>query len=1181
MKPIKLTIKGLNSFIEEQVIDFKRLTDKGLFGIFGPTGSGKSTILDAMTIALYGNIAREAKEFINTNCDSLSVSYEFEILHSGERKTYCAERVITKDKTGNYKSKHVTLLEYKDGGKVVIAEGAREVKESIEDILGLTAEDFTRSVVLPQGKFNEFLKLTGKDRRNMLERLFGLERFGHQLGNRIREKRKSINDNLNLVLGRAKTYEEQGISEERYKELKEHFNFLNHRAEEIKREKDNLDKQYEINKNLWVLQQELIEYENKYQEQIRLEPEMEIKRRKLKAAQNAWKVKPFLEAVRDTERNLFDCKKEIENLNAQLQLSSEQLLKKEADYKNILEQREKELPNLIQKETNLVTALERVNKLKDIKAEKDELKKQYIEKKALLDVAIKNADNINNKLNMIQNDKMAIEKRLEELVVDPAYRDDINRMAVLQEEAVKLKAFIEDLKERQLKRNDNIAKFEIDLKEVQTIKEQKFGEIAVAEKKLAKVIELPPPDNKVLFEKKEATYKLDKLIDELKSFKETKEQKGGELEEINKDLQALNFNHQQLSNELKALLERLELVEKHIDDAQKSHIAFELAEKLKEGEACPVCGSMHHPSPAREDSAKLSEKLQLKDELAKAQKELEDRIRKLEVDKELLQKSRDLILANLEPLEAQYKGLELEKLEEERAKADKEFKELTKSIEQWNKEKETLEKNLASEKENKASIEQKEIKLIEQLRAERSAYDETSKDLESNQNKLKPVLEELENLRSLHGIDDVAQAQRQIKLKEQENLNLQKKLKSTNEEIDTLNRQKEDLAKKKSDLEVEMAKITESGREKNTVIGRETEYIKQLTEGKIEREEISTYLEQVQLQKTALIEKEGKLKEELERVKEANRTLNDSVIKATTTSNSLMQQLSQQQERLLQQLKLNEFNSSEEAEKSIIPEELMKVEEEQINAFDSNKNNLKANIDRIKDKLGDNRIEKEQWQQLIDRREEINKAFEENISKKAEAEHKIKEMEINLADYKELLKEKKELEHLSSHVEDIAKLIEGNKFVEFVALNQLKYICIEASRRLKDITSGRYALEIDSGGNFVMRDDFNGGSRRATGTLSGGETFLTSLCLALALSSQIQLKGSAPLEFFFLDEGFGTLDSDLLDTVMDSLEKLYSDRLSVGIISHVEEIKSRVPIRLLVEPAKHGIRGSKVKIELS
>ncbi|OJT84637.1 hypothetical protein BM534_19845, partial [Clostridioides difficile] len=72
---------------------------------------------------------------------------------------------------------------------------------------------------------------------------------------------------------------------------------------------------------------------------------------------------------------------------------------------------------------------------------------------------------------------------------------------------------------------------------------------------------------------------------------------------------------------------------------------------------------------------------------------------------------------------------------------------------------------------------------------------------------------------------------------------------------------------------------------------------------------------------------------------------------------------------------------------------------------------------------------------------------------------------------------------------------------------------MEASKRLDGITKGRYALEIDSTLNFVMRDNFNGGERRSIDTLSGGETFLTSLSLALALSSQIQLKGSAPLEF--------------------------------------------------------------------
>ena len=86
------------------------------------------------------------------------------------------------------------------------------------------------------------------------------------------------------------------------------------------------------------------------------------------------------------------------------------------------------------------------------------------------------------------------------------------------------------------------------------------------------------------------------------------------------------------------------------------------------------------------------------------------------------------------------------------------------------------------------------------------------------------------------------------------------------------------------------------------------------------------------------------------------------------------------------------------------------------------------------------------------------------------------------------------------------------------------------------------------------------------------------MSLALALSSHIQLKGNAPLEFFFLDEGFGTLSGEFLDVAMNALERLYSEKLSVGIISHVEELKDRVPIRLIVSPPKFGGEGSLIKI---
>ena len=148
---------------------------------------------------------------------------------------------------------------------------------------------------------------------------------------------------------------------------------------------------------------------------------------------------------------------------------------------------------------------------------------------------------------------------------------------------------------------------------------------------------------------------------------------------------------------------------------------------------------------------------------------------------------------------------------------------------------------------------------------------------------------------------------------------------------------------------------------------------------------------------------------------------------------------------------------------------------------------------------------------------------------------------------------------------DLERVLRGNKFVEYLAQAYLQNIVYDASQRLDLITSGRYALEIDGDYAFVIRDNYKGGLRRSADTLSGGENFLVSLSLALALSSQIQLKGSAPLEFFFLDEGFGSLDRDLLDTVMTSLERLQGENMSVGIISHVEELKNMIPVKLEVE----------------
>lgn len=158
--------------------------------------------------------------------------------------------------------------------------------------------------------------------------------------------------------------------------------------------------------------------------------------------------------------------------------------------------------------------------------------------------------------------------------------------------------------------------------------------------------------------------------------------------------------------------------------------------------------------------------------------------------------------------------------------------------------------------------------------------------------------------------------------------------------------------------------------------------------------------------------------------------------------------------------------------------------------------------------------------------------------------------------------------------DELLTLVSGGKLLEFVASEYLQEVCVMASKQLLKLTGGRYFLRYDK--EFKVGDNLDAGNLRAVKTLSGGEKFLVSLSLALALSSAICQKSLRPIEFFFLDEGFGTLDKKLVDTVMDVLQKL-SKEFSIGLISHVEELKNRIDNKIMVTGANEE-HGSQVRL---
>ena len=197
--------------------------------------------------------------------------------------------------------------------------------------------------------------------------------------------------------------------------------------------------------------------------------------------------------------------------------------------------------------------------------------------------------------------------------------------------------------------------------------------------------------------------------------------------------------------------------------------------------------------------------------------------------------------------------------------------------------------------------------------------------------------------------------------------------------------------------------------------------------------------------------------------------------------------------------------------------------------------------------------------------EQLEKSRQTVAESAAVYESRIADLERREEKKKQLQKELRQTEQELELVEKLRELLRGNGLMEYVAGEYLADISAAATKTLLKLTGGRYFIRYDQG--FMVGDNLCGGELRSVNTLSGGETFLVSLALALALSAAIYAKSLKPIEFFFLDEGFGTLDEKLIDTVMDSLEKLRDSHFSVGLISHVDELRHRIANKILVRGA--------------
>jgi exonuclease SbcC len=265
------------------------------------------------------------------------------------------------------------------------------------------------------------------------------------------------------------------------------------------------------------------------------------------------------------------------------------------------------------------------------------------------------------------------------------------------------------------------------------------------------------------------------------------------------------------------------------------------------------------------------------------------------------------------------------------------------------------------------------------------------------------------------------------------------------------------------------------------------------------------------------------------------------------------------------------FADAKGARAALLPDQELKSLVTKVEDHERERGRLQDRLDVLLELLKAGEVSLERMSVVEASSATARQARDNAVTRTATLRQRLETAEQRLATAKRLRAEKdaKSAEHAVA--DRLASDLRSDAFQEYLLQEVFQRLVLDASARLRQMTS-RYTLEWDEG-DFVVVDHDNAGERRSAQTLSGGETFLTSLSLALALSEQVQrTAGAVGLDSLFIDEGFGTLDADTLDVATEAIESLQVGGRMVGIISHIKDLTERMPACIVIDKRPDGSR---------
>ena len=1085
MKLLELRFKNLNSLEGEWLIDFSHpeYEQNGIFAISGPTGAGKTTLLDAICLALYGctprleTISQSQNEIMSKQHAECFAELKFRTV-SGLYSAHWSQRKARNQPDGRLQQVKRELFDLNTGK--LLSSRISEINQLTTEITGLDFERFTRTMLLAQGRFADFLNAKEEERSPILEQITGTQIYSdisikvHQVKNEEEKKLSELSAALDGI---------SLLSQEEVKELGLSLSELNQKLSSL----DTQQKQINLLIKWWEDSAKAKETKQ------RLESELQ------QCVETEKDFAPQTEALALANKTLPLIKShtELDGIRGYLQSNQKALVQLEPQLLSVAKTQEESAYQLIESNKKRVQQKQLL----------EEQRKLFNQVRQLdTEMAQKN-DTFKSELDRLNKAKQYLDENREKLQKHQQQYDEVA-------------ATIKTVCERIIERGYSLGSLDTNAL-TQLIQAKDIDKLLGLLSKQTEIATLT-----TLIEKAKADLRdLESLSEDTQLYYH----KNSKLSQNKQIIVQFKEQHTQLIANKAHLEQELKVCEAKVAQYEAENKLALTMQSLEQHRAelvdatpCPLCGALEHPFVGDNLSSPESTQHVL-GEAKKAEKEV-------------------LLLINnkaqkLAGLDAEIKAKEQQvhadssELSTLLSKLDNRYELIVRSF-----------KLLATQ--DKANLKY----ILDNQEISLQHVEEGTQRLLENIQTLNQELETRE--KSLHWSNKVTAKVEGLKTNINNNRDLihslQKELDALQESIDTKKNELTTL----SQLRLELF----SDRSPDT-----------------EEHKLTAALQQLEL----LAEEKNKAKQEADATYISLKQRNTDLKERVATQNSQLKELEPQFKLLLNK---QQFDSEE----SFIAARL--EEDERLN-LEQRQRTLAERKSTITEQLKQNdNLLLSLSQQFSDTpkgldscRTEFERLEEDKAELNASKGRAQERLDNHLQAASRLAEQNKRIEaqeketHRWRILHELIGSADGKKYRNFAQSLTFELVLHYANLQLTQM-SDRYALRIDpelsSKLELSVEDHYQGAEIRSVKNLSGGESFIVSLALALGLSKMVS--GKMQLQSLFLDEGFGTLDEDSLDIALSSLSNLQQSGKTIGIISHVVALKERISTQIQVIPTSGG-----------